>query len=200
MGRIAGDNEIRRCHHFFSRVRVGAFSINEEDVQYAICVPVPVWPAYEVFRREGTPGPHCEHKILDEVDPRKWPPTHPLFREAGVDPTSLELDFAGAAIPPQHEFRMMDANREVECPLVDSQFQVRLSPTRGIQRDGSHVWKMGVRVGPSASGARTNYATFVTSTPGALRKTAAQEAPNLSHAPGRIGFPAGITADAMNMC
>ena len=44
-------------------------------------------------------------------------------QQLGVDPVSVALEFAGAAIAPQHEVRMINETGGLECPLVDSHFQ-----------------------------------------------------------------------------
>ena len=95
--------------------------------------------------------------------------THAFSRAASVDPLTCASEFAGAAMVLQREFRMMDAGGDLERPFVNAHFQAwKLPPLTG-QREGRHEWRTGVRPGPKASGASTNYATSVTSTSAAIR-------------------------------
>ena len=94
------------------------------------------------FMAKAGRAPHLEHNISGEVNYRNLPPMHSFSREAGVRPLQAASEFASAAIAGPHEFRMMDANGELEWPLVDSHYQVWKLPTCKIQR----VWKRVDRV------------------------------------------------------
>ena len=132
----------------------------------------------------------------DGSNSRALPPTNSLPRATGADPSLAALEFAGAAIAPQQEFRMMGANGELERPLADSHFQVWKLATRRLRREGRHVWNTGVRSGPAASGSRKNYAASVTRTPPALRRPTAREISNFPHAPSQIWTYTAMDADA----
>ena len=67
---------------------------------------------------------------------------------------------------------------------------------RPTQRRGKRDWRMGVRLGSHASEAGTNYAQPVKSTPPAMRKTTVRETSTCLHAPGQVGFPPTMNADA----
>ena len=72
-GRIAGDTECRSREQLVLWDRVGAFSVNDEDMQHAIRSPIEGWPAYGVFRRGGEPGPRLRHHIFDGSNFRNLP-------------------------------------------------------------------------------------------------------------------------------
>ena len=74
----------------------------------------------------------------DESYLRALPPTYSATRVEGVNPAPFALEPAGAAMVPQHEFRMMDASGGPECLLVDTHFQAWQSPPRRVQREGRH--------------------------------------------------------------
>ena len=131
--------------------------------------------ASDIPYQEGLPNLRLEHHTAGEANLRDAPPTQSFARVECVDPLSVAAKFAGAAMGPQHKFRMMDANGNLECPLVDAHFQEWKLPPRKVQRKGCNDWRMGLRLGPTASGASTNYARYVTGAPRGRRKTTVQE-------------------------
>ena len=151
------------------------------------------WPASDILYQEGSLSLRLQHHISDEANLRGLPPSRPSARVERVDPLSVALKFAGATMCPQHDFGVMDANRDLECPLVDTHFQGWKLPPRKVQREGCRDWRMGLRLGPTASGVSTNYARSVAGTPPAMRKTRLQELFCFSHAPGRVGFHPAMT-------
>ena len=84
---------------------------------------------------------------------------------------SVALAFVSATLVPQHEFRMMDASGDLECPVVGTHFRVWKLQPRHVQQEERHDWRVGVRLGPIASGPSTDYARSETRAPPALRKT-----------------------------
>ena len=149
--------------------------------------------ASDILYQEGLPNLRLEHHTAGEANLRDAPPTQSFARVECVDPLSVNAKFAGAAMGPQHKIRMMDANGNLEYPLVDAHFQEWKLPPRKVQRKGCNDWRMGLRLGPTASGASTNYARSVAGTPPAMRKTRLQELFCFSHAPGRVGFHPAMT-------
>ena len=140
--RIAGDNECRAGHQLVVWGRAGAFAINEGDILYDSSPD-----ASDILYREGSPNLRLEHHISDETNLRDLSLMHSLARVACVDPSSLSFKFAGAATGPQHEFRVMYAYGDSECPSVDTNFQEWTLPPRKVQRKGCHDWGMGLRLG-----------------------------------------------------
>ena len=62
----------------------------------------------------GRPNLRLGHHVFDAADLWDVPATHPFLRAEGVGPLSVALEFTGAAMVPQNEFRMMDANGDLE--------------------------------------------------------------------------------------
>ena len=140
--RSAGANEFRARHQLVARDRVGAFTTNGEDMQHAIRFPSAGWPTNEDLHGDGEPGSRPERHDSSEVNFSNFPPTHPFTRAlefASEFGATRVMGFPSATVAPQHEFRMVDANGELGCPLVDSHSRVWKLPTRKIQREGCYV-------------------------------------------------------------
>ena len=82
------------------------------------------WQPYEVPHETDGPGPHPGRKIFEEANFEGLRTHNSFIRESGLDPLSVAMGFAGDAVAPQREFRMVDGNRGMGYPLVDSHFQV----------------------------------------------------------------------------
>ena len=72
----------------------------------------------ETFVRPFAP----DHAIFDDAHFRWLHPDHTSTRELGVDPSSVARDFTEARAVHQHEFRMVDENGDMECPVSASYF------------------------------------------------------------------------------
>ena len=100
------------------------FSVDGKDSRHAIRFPIAGWPAGDIiFPKEE---PKCRHgyHFPKQAHLRDLCPTHCVIRVQGVDPAPAAPAFAGAEAVPQHEFRMVDANKDRECPMSGTHVQV----------------------------------------------------------------------------
>ena len=114
------------------------------------------------------------------------PPSKTFIRN-DLFPAALKAPGAISANP--REFPMTGAKGQLEFPSGPADFQAWELSGRIIEVDGKRVWRIGVRLGHPASGA-------VQSTPPALRNTAVREMMNFPLAPGPVGLPPIVNADA----
>ena len=74
-----------------------------------------------------------------------------------------------------HGFRMLNGVRDLETPPVDTGYEVWSLPALPAQVDGRHHWRMGIRLGPNASGEGANYVVSVKSARPSHRKVGFRE-------------------------
>ena len=148
--RLAGENEIRTRHPSVAYGRAGSSMANEDDIRSACRIPEVGRPAYDILLSPREPERRPDHHFRNAENLRNPPPTHPLTRVASTDPPSGALDFAGADIIPQHEFRAMGTHGDSECQVVGAHFKV------SNYRSGD--WGIGVKPGPHANGEGTIHA------------------------------------------
>ena len=72
------------------------------------------------------------------------------------DPVAVAPGPRGATEASARDFRMLGGARELETPLLGTSSDVRRPPARTVQK-GRHHWRMGMRLGPLASGEGANY-------------------------------------------
>ena len=70
-----------------------------------------------LFIQCGEPSRRLERHHSSEANPRASPPTPSSNRVDGTEPLSAALAVAGAEGVPQHEFRIMDSNGDLESPI-----------------------------------------------------------------------------------
>ena len=78
-------------------------------------------------------------------------------------------------------------------PLVGTRFREWKFTKLPIQYEGSHDGRMGVRLGPEASGVGSHYATSARPTPPGVGTTAVRRS---AQVPSQVGFPPTVRADA----
>ena len=141
---IARINEVCARQGLLTRGRVGASATDAGDTQKPISSPVSDWPAYDIFFDGGA---YFQWSEFENVHPN-----HSSTRVENVGPASVALVVAGAVIVPQHAFRMMGANGDMDRPLGSTKFEARILPARRIHRGQSHESRTGVRGGPTRVG------------------------------------------------
>ena len=100
-GPLVGDNELVTWD------RAGALTIDADDSLAAFRCLVAGRPANDSIFSTGGPGSRLVRRIFDSANLRDSPPTHSFTCVENAGPRSTTLAFAGAAIVPQNELRMM---------------------------------------------------------------------------------------------
>ena len=75
-----------------------------------------------------------------------------ITREAHLGFTSVAFSAAGAARVDANEFRRIDGDGDLGCPLEGRNSEVWKLPPLQAQKKGRHDWPLGVKLGPDSDG------------------------------------------------
>ena len=123
-------------------------------------------------------------------------PNRTLARGARDDPTATVPRVGGAIPATSRDFRLVGAGGSSEVPLATGDYEVWAAEDRRIQGDRERDWCTSVQPGPNAGGEGPNVAQFAECAPRALCGSSVRGLLTCPAAPGRVGFPSTMGADA----
>ena len=114
-----------------------------------------------------------------------------------MEPHTGALTVASAECVNAGEFRALDATSILLRPLVGRDFQIWPLPERKAC-DGKQCreWRLGVRLGPNASGELPQRIYDLAATPPETRKAGFREIAEVHRCKGHVGYPPIVATDA----
>ena len=168
-------------------------TVSREQLRLAGKDPARGWPAYSAMYPIGNPAQVPHEPIFISKSYRNLEGNHGWATGDPMEPLSTAPSNAGAELVDAGDFRTLGGNAGPLRPLAGRDFKVWASPDRNA-RDGKecHEWRLGVRLGPYASGALSQCIFDLDATPPGIRKAGFREVMEVLRSSERVGYPRSV--------
>ena len=128
-----GGGDFRSQHGFSGWKKVDTIELAEVNFDHAVRFPVLRRPAFQVLVSDVGPGVHLMRRISNMDLFRRLLVEHSFTRQRGKDPISAASADAEAQSALRYDFRLLNGERQSECPVVGTQNEVCALPERRIR-------------------------------------------------------------------
>ena len=153
-------------------------TLSTEQLERAGEEPTGGWPAYSALYPERNPAEAIRDPVFVSTNFLISEVLHGWVLGEATDPLASALKAAKAVKVGPGEFRAPDENAQMTRPLIGRGFQVWGKKERGARNEKAcHDWRLGVRLGPQASGVYSQRVSDIGATPPGIRRAGFRAVP-----------------------